>query len=105
MANLDKEYLGITGLASFTQNAAKLAYGVDSEPLKQNAVSLRPSLMTDDDTKRTPPSRLQLPNPSREPERSGLVALSSQGITLMLKSYTCLLPPGEITFLSLKTRG
>lgn len=38
-AKLDKEYLGITGLASFTQNAAKLAYGVDSELLKQNAVS------------------------------------------------------------------
>ncbi|KAI6031784.1 pyridoxal phosphate-dependent transferase [Pisolithus microcarpus] len=38
-AKQDKEYLAITGLATFTQNAAKLAYGVDSEPLKQNAVS------------------------------------------------------------------
>jgi aspartate aminotransferase len=38
-AKLDKEYLPITGLASFTQNAAKLAYGADSAPLNQHAVS------------------------------------------------------------------
>lgn len=43
-AKLDKEYLGITGLASFTQNAAKLAYGVDSEPLKQNAIAVAQSI-------------------------------------------------------------
>jgi aspartate aminotransferase len=35
----DKEYLPITGLADFTKQAAKLAYGADSAPLKQNAVS------------------------------------------------------------------
>lgn len=39
LAKLDKEYLPITGLATFTQNAAKLAYGADSIPLNQNAVS------------------------------------------------------------------
>lgn len=38
LAKLDKEYLPITGLATFTQNAAKLAYGADSLPLNQNAV-------------------------------------------------------------------
>jgi aspartate/tyrosine/aromatic aminotransferase len=38
LAKLDKEYLPITGLATFTQNAAKLAYGADSVPLNQNAV-------------------------------------------------------------------
>ncbi|KAI6136682.1 pyridoxal phosphate-dependent transferase [Pisolithus sp. B1] len=43
-AKQDKEYLAITGLASFAQNAAKLAYGVDSEPLKQNAVSVAQSI-------------------------------------------------------------
>lgn len=43
-AKQDKEYLAITGLATFTQNAAKLAYGVDSEPLKQNAVSVAQSI-------------------------------------------------------------
>lgn len=35
----DKEYLPITGLANFTKLAAKLAYGPDSKPLKENAVS------------------------------------------------------------------
>lgn len=38
LAKLDKEYLPISGLATFTQNAAKLAYGADSVPLNQNAV-------------------------------------------------------------------
>lgn len=37
--NQDKEYLPITGLPEFTKVAAKLAYGVDSTPLKQDAVS------------------------------------------------------------------
>lgn len=36
--NPDKEYLPITGLADFTQAAAKLAYGADSVPLKENRV-------------------------------------------------------------------
>jgi len=36
----DKEYLPITGLAEFTKNAALLAYGSESEPLKQGAVCL-----------------------------------------------------------------
>lgn len=34
----DKEYLPITGLPEFTKLAAKLAYGEDSVPLKQNTV-------------------------------------------------------------------
>ena len=37
--NLDKEYLPITGLPEFTKAAAKLAYGAESTPLKQDAVS------------------------------------------------------------------
>ncbi|KAF8168048.1 pyridoxal phosphate-dependent transferase [Crassisporium funariophilum] len=40
----DKEYLPITGLASFTKNAALLAYGADSELLKQGAVSITQSI-------------------------------------------------------------
>lgn len=39
-ASPDKEYLPITGLPEFTKNAAKLAYGPESVPLKQNAVGL-----------------------------------------------------------------
>jgi len=38
--NPDKEYLGITGLPEFTKNAALLAYGADSAPLKAGSVSL-----------------------------------------------------------------
>ena len=34
----DKEYLPITGHGSFTKAAAKLAYGADSTPIKENAV-------------------------------------------------------------------
>ncbi|KAJ3507712.1 hypothetical protein NLJ89_g6152 [Agrocybe chaxingu] len=40
----DKEYLPITGLADFTKNAALLAYGADSEPLKQGAISVTQSI-------------------------------------------------------------
>ncbi|KAF9229341.1 hypothetical protein BS17DRAFT_688579 [Gyrodon lividus] len=43
-AKLDKEYLPITGLASFTQNAAKLAYGADSAPLNQHAIAVTQSI-------------------------------------------------------------
>jgi len=39
-ANHDKEYLPITGLAEFTKKAALLAYGADSIPLKDGAVSI-----------------------------------------------------------------
>jgi len=42
--NPDKEYLGITGLPDFTKNAAKLAYGVDSAPLKANSVAVTQSI-------------------------------------------------------------
>lgn len=38
-SSADKEYLPITGLPEFTKNAAKLAYGPESVPLEQNAVS------------------------------------------------------------------
>jgi len=34
----DKEYLPITGLPAFTKNAALLAYGPNSVPLKDGAV-------------------------------------------------------------------
>ncbi|KAI9572917.1 pyridoxal phosphate-dependent transferase [Boletus coccyginus] len=44
LAKLDKEYLPITGLATFTQNAAKLAYGADSIPLNQNAIAVTQSI-------------------------------------------------------------
>ncbi|KIK06942.1 hypothetical protein K443DRAFT_673835 [Laccaria amethystina LaAM-08-1] len=40
----DKEYLPITGLAEFTQNAALLAYGADSEPLKQGSIAVAQSI-------------------------------------------------------------
>ena len=39
-SNPDKEYLPITGLPEFTQAAAKLAYGVDSVPLKESRVRI-----------------------------------------------------------------
>lgn len=39
VANPDKEYLPITGLAEFTQRAARLAYGPESVPLNNGAVS------------------------------------------------------------------
>jgi aspartate aminotransferase, mitochondrial len=39
-SNPDKEYLPITGLLEYTKNATKLAYGVDSVPLKANSVRL-----------------------------------------------------------------
>jgi hypothetical protein len=38
-ANVDKEYLPITGLADFTKLAAKLAYGADSAPITEGRVS------------------------------------------------------------------
>ena len=36
---LNKEYAGITGLEEFTKQAAILAYGKDSAPLKEGRVS------------------------------------------------------------------
>ncbi|OBZ78526.1 Aspartate aminotransferase, mitochondrial [Grifola frondosa] len=43
-ADPDKEYLPITGLPAFTKAAAKLAYGEDSAPLLNNAVSVTQSI-------------------------------------------------------------
>jgi len=40
----DKEYLPITGLNSFTNAAATLAYGEDSKPLKEGRVAITQSL-------------------------------------------------------------
>ncbi|ESK87894.1 aspartate aminotransferase [Moniliophthora roreri MCA 2997] len=40
----DKEYLPITGLAEFTKNAAKLAYGSDSLPLNQGTIAATQSI-------------------------------------------------------------
>ena len=37
---MDKEYLGITGLADFNKSCAKLALGADSEVLKSGRVSV-----------------------------------------------------------------
>ncbi|TFK77048.1 glutamic oxaloacetic transaminase AAT1 [Pluteus cervinus] len=42
--NPDKEYLPITGLPEFTRNAALLAYGEDSAPLKNGAVAVTQSI-------------------------------------------------------------
>ncbi|KAI0801318.1 PLP-dependent transferase [Fomes fomentarius] len=42
--NPDKEYLPITGLADFTQAAAKLAYGADSAPLKEGRIAVTQSI-------------------------------------------------------------
>ena len=39
--SLNKEYAGITGLEEFTKQAAILAYGKDSAPLKEGRVSRR----------------------------------------------------------------
>nr|BAK02685.1 predicted protein [Hordeum vulgare subsp. vulgare] len=41
---LDKEYLGITGLPSFTAAAAKLAYGAQSTPLAEKRVAVTQSI-------------------------------------------------------------
>ncbi|THH16745.1 hypothetical protein EW146_g3945 [Bondarzewia mesenterica] len=43
-SNPDKEYLPITGLPEFAKNAAKLAYGVESAPLKDNSISVTQSI-------------------------------------------------------------
>ncbi|EGN99351.1 hypothetical protein SERLA73DRAFT_108809 [Serpula lacrymans var. lacrymans S7.3] len=43
-AKNDKEYLPITGLADFTKNAAKLAYGAESKPLNENAIAITQSI-------------------------------------------------------------
>ncbi|TFY78785.1 hypothetical protein EWM64_g5223 [Hericium alpestre] len=43
-ANPDKEYLPITGLADFTKNAAKLAYGKESAPLNTNSIAVTQSI-------------------------------------------------------------
>ena len=40
----DKEYLPITGLANFTKNAAVLAYGKDSAPIKDDRVAITQSI-------------------------------------------------------------
>ncbi|KAG8928059.1 aspartate transaminase aat1 [Tulasnella sp. 418] len=40
----DKEYLPITGGSDFTQLAAKLAYGADSLPLKENRIAVTQSI-------------------------------------------------------------
>ncbi|KAG5342417.1 hypothetical protein C0989_002252 [Termitomyces sp. Mn162] len=40
----DKEYLPITGLADFTKRAALLAYGADSAPIKDGAISITQSI-------------------------------------------------------------
>lgn len=42
--NLDKEYLPITGLATFEQLAARLAYGADSAPLQEKRIATTQSI-------------------------------------------------------------
>lgn len=44
LENPDKEYLPISGLPEFTKAAAKLAYGADSQPLKQSAIAVVQSI-------------------------------------------------------------
>ncbi|KAH8920903.1 hypothetical protein BT69DRAFT_1308919 [Atractiella rhizophila] len=43
-AKYDKEYLPITGFGEFTKNAAILAYGKDSTPLKEGRVAITQSI-------------------------------------------------------------
>jgi aspartate aminotransferase len=43
-SNLDKEYAGITGVPSFTQAAALLAYGANSTPLKGDRIAVTQSI-------------------------------------------------------------
>ncbi|SLM33395.1 aspartate aminotransferase [Lasallia pustulata] len=43
-SQVDKEYAGITGVPSFTKAAAKLAYGPDSAPIKEDRVVITQSI-------------------------------------------------------------
>lgn len=43
-AKFDKEYLGITGFPEFTKQAAILAYGTDSTPLKEGRIAITQSI-------------------------------------------------------------
>jgi aspartate aminotransferase len=42
--NADKEYLPITGLAEFTKNAVKLAYGAEASPLVEDRIAATQSI-------------------------------------------------------------
>ena len=43
-ASLDKEYAGITGVPAFTKAAAVLAYGPDSQPIKEDRIAITQSI-------------------------------------------------------------
>lgn len=43
-AKLDKEYAPITGVPSFVEHAARLAYGADSKPLTENRIAATQSI-------------------------------------------------------------
>lgn len=43
-SNLDKEYAGITGVPDFTTAAAKLAYGADSQAIKDGRIAITQSI-------------------------------------------------------------
>ena len=43
-SNMDKEYAGITGVPAFTKAAAKLAYGADSAPVKEDRIVITQSI-------------------------------------------------------------
>jgi len=43
-AKYDKEYAGITGVPDFTKQAAKLAYGESSKPLKEGRIAITQSI-------------------------------------------------------------
>jgi len=100
-SKLDKEYLPITGLAEFTKRAALLAYGVDSDPLNQNAVShVLASRYQSDTSLRSP-----LLNLSRELVPSVLVVPSLLATILTRKLSIFQFRPGVITFLCSRTRA
>lgn len=100
-SKVDKEYLPITGLAEFTKRAALLAYGANSNPLNQNAVSHALVFRHQSDTSLRFPSL----NLSRELVPSVLVAPSFPATILTRKPSIFQLRPGVIIFLCSKTRA
>ena len=101
-SNPDKEYLPITGLASFTQNAAKLAYGVDSPVITSGNVRFSLLRIHAHISLSSLVHRSRLPNLSQELAHSELV-LPSLAVTILERRwFTFPTQPGVTTFLSSK---
>lgn len=100
----DKEYLPITGLPAFTKNAALLAYGPNSQPLKEGAVRYINSFRYQRPFFKMS-TRLVLLNLS--PELAPCVSERHllRVIILTQKLSMCQPRPGEITYLSSRILG